>query len=108
MKIDTVKEGKTTAIVSYLGFLGTLIAMSMNSETKNEFASFHIRQNFGLCITFFVLGFVSTAFDNMGVTYGFWTFFFVLWLYGFVGVLSNKKLIIPIIGNFSQKLFKNM
>ena len=107
MTAETIKEGKTIAIISYLSILGALIAMSMN-ENKNPFASFHIRQSFGLCITFFALGFIITAFDNMGATYGFWTFFFVLWLYGFFGALQGKCSVIPILGPLFQKLFKNL
>jgi uncharacterized membrane protein len=105
--LDIVKEGKTLAIISYMTILGSLVAMSMNSEKKNPFASFHIRQAFGLSLTFFALGFIITGFDNIGVTYGFWTFFFVLWIYGFVGALQGKYQSIPLLGNVFQKLFKS-
>ncbi|HLA56259.1 MAG TPA: hypothetical protein VK623_09175 [Flavobacterium sp.] len=105
---DTITEGKKLAVCSYLTILGALITMSINSEKKNTFASFHIRQAFGLCLTFFVLGFAITAFDNIGVTYGFWIFFFVLWLFGFLGALNGKYRSIPILGNLFQKTFKNI
>ena len=46
---NSVEEGKTIAITSYILIVGVLIAMSMNSENKNSFASFHIRlQNCGI------------------------------------------------------------
>ena len=46
----TVEEGKTMAIISYLTFIGTIIAYVMNNDKKNSFASFHIRQMIGLSI----------------------------------------------------------
>ena len=103
-----IQQGKTVAILSYITILGALIAMSMNSEKKNAFASFHIRQALGLSVVFFLLGFVITMFDNFGVTTGFWGFFFILWLYGFLGALQGKFHLIPIMGIFFQKFFKKL
>jgi hypothetical protein len=48
---NTIEKGKTAAITSYILGIGVFIAMSMNSEDKNTFASFHIRQ--GLNYTYF-------------------------------------------------------
>lgn len=101
-------DGKSLAIASYLTILGSLIAMSMNSEKKNPFASFHIRQSLGLNFSFFLLGFIIAYFDNFGVTFGFWTFFFILWIYGFAGALQGKQQLIPILGNLFQKIFKTV
>lgn len=108
MEEATIQKGKNLAILSYCTILGALVAMSMNSEHKNAFASFHIRQALGLSFTFFLLGFLIALFDNMGVTYGFWGFFFILWLYGFAGALQGKYHLIPILGIFFQKFFKRL
>ena len=58
---NTIEEGKSIAITSYILIIGVLIAMSMNSENKNSFASFHIRQALGLFISFFLLGYFGTC-----------------------------------------------
>ncbi len=105
---SVIQKGKSLAILSYCTILGALIAMSMNSENRNAFSSFHIRQAFGLSLVFFMLGFVIALFDNIGVTYGFWGFFFILWLYGFVGAMQGKFHLIPILGIFFQKYFKRI
>ena len=55
---NSVEEGKTIAITSYILIVGVLIAMSMNSENKNSFASFHIRQALGISLTFISLGLI--------------------------------------------------
>ena len=108
MEEATIQSGKKLAILGYCTIFGAAIAMSMNAENKNQFASFHIRQALGLCLTFFLLGFVIAMFDNFGVTFGFWGFFFILWMYGFVGAIQGKYHLIPILGIFFQKFFKRL
>jgi len=102
---NSLKEGKTTAIVAYFTLVGALIAMSMNMEPKNEFARFHTRQAFGLHIMFlgFAL-FLSYAFSPYA-WYGLYAFYIVLWGYGFIGAISEKKQSVPILGPYFQKWF---
>ena len=38
MNKQTIEEGKSAAITSYILIVGVLIALSMNSENKNTFA----------------------------------------------------------------------
>jgi uncharacterized membrane protein len=84
--------------------------MVMNSdvEKKSAFASFHIRQALGLELLFFALGSTIGAFDSWFVTAPFYLFFVVLWTYGFVGALSEKTNMIPLLGPLFQKLFKGL
>ncbi|TMM57036.1 hypothetical protein FEE95_11120 [Maribacter algarum] len=103
--INSVKEGKTTAIVAYFTLLGALIAITMNLEPKNEFARFHTRQAFGLHTIFIGCAlFLSYAFSPYA-WYGLYAFYLVLWGYGFIGALSNKKQSVPILGPYFQKWF---
>ena len=62
--MNEIEQGKQTAIVSYLTIIGTIIAIFMNNETKNPFASFHIRQALGIFLTFFLLGYPVGYFDS--------------------------------------------
>jgi len=80
----------------------------MNSESKSTFASFHIRQALGIFITFFALGYVIGYFDDWKVSSAFYLFFFILWIYGFMGALNGQQKSIPLLGGFYQKLFKNL
>ena len=105
---DSVEAGKTNAIISYLTIIGTIIAMVQNSEVKNPFTSFHIRQTLGLFLSFFALGYPVGGFDSWPLTAGFYIFFFVLWIYGFIGALSGQMNKIPMLGGLFQKLFKNL
>lgn len=101
-------HGKQTAIVSYLTIIGTVIAIFMNNEKKDPFASFHIRQSLGIFLTHFLLGYFIGYFDNWTITTAFWVFIFVLWIYGFLGALQGKRTLVPLVGEFYQKTFKNV
>ncbi len=99
-------SGKNTAIVSYMTIIGAVIATFMNSEKKDDFASFHIRQAFGIFISFFLLGYFIGYFDSWMVSSAFYIFYFILWVYGFVGALQGEKRLIPLVGPAFQNIFK--
>jgi uncharacterized membrane protein len=105
MNEEVIKEGKTAAITSYILVIGVLIALSMNSETRNRFAAFHIRQALGLTFTFFSLGLIVSNFDNLMITFSMWIFISILWSYGFISAIQGKTKEIPLLGKLSQKVF---
>jgi len=105
--MNEIEQGKQTAIVSYLTIIGTVIAIFMNSENKNAFASFHIRQALGIFLTFFLLGYPVGYFDSWMVSASFWTFIFILWLFGFMNALNGEQKTVPFLGEFYQNLFKS-
>ena len=105
--MNEIEQGKQTAIVSYLTIIGTVIAIFMNSENKNAFASFHIRQALGIFLTFFLLGYPVGYFDSWMVSASFWTFIFILWLFGFMNALNGEQKTVPFLGEFYQKFFKS-
>ena len=99
------KEGKTTAIIGYITIFGALIAITMNIEPKNEFARFHIRQAFGLHLIFHSFALLSSVAYNEYALYGLYLSYSILWVYGFVGALNEKKRSVPAIGPYFQKWF---
>jgi len=107
MNQQTIEEGKTNAIISYLTIFGTIIAFFLNNERKNEYASFHIRQALGLWLTFFALGYIVGMFDSWLMTLGFWMFFGILFIYGFVNAIAGKAQAVPLVGELYQRLFAN-
>lgn len=108
MDNNQVKEGKGLATVAYLTIIGVLIAFFMNQEKRNDFTYFHIRQSLGLWSTYFVLGYVVSGFDSWMLTYSFWIFFIVLFLFGVLGAVSGRLNKIPLLGDFFQKIFKSL
>lgn len=101
----TIEEGKPAAITSYILIIGVMIAISMNSEKRNEFASFHIRQALGLTITFLSLGLIVSNFDSLMISATMWIFVSVLWTYGFFTAIKGDMKPLPLLGNLFQKTF---
>ena len=104
---NSVEEGKTAAITSYVLIVGVLIAMSMNSENKNSFASFHIRQALGISLTFISLGLIISNFDSLMISAPMWISVSVLWSYGIFSAINGTTKPIPLLGNYFQKWFKS-
>ena len=108
MDKDVIKQGKSIAIVSYILFIGPLIALSMNSENKNPYASFHIRQGLGLTVTFIVLGVSISYFNNIMIASSMWIFVSILTIYGIFTAAKGETTLLPLLGNLFQKWFKNI
>ncbi len=109
MTEQTIKEGKTYAFVAYITLIGTLIAFFMNQEKRNSFTSFHIRQALGLWLLYMLIAyFFVSRFDMWMISFAFWTFFFVLFLYGIIGAMTGKLHKVPLVGDLFQKLFKSI
>lgn len=108
MTNPTNDSGKNTAIISYITVIGAIIALFMNMENKSSFASFHIRQALGIFISFFLIGYFIGYFDSWLISSAFYIFYFILWIYGFLGALQGKMNLIPLLGKQFQNLFKNI
>jgi uncharacterized membrane protein len=102
-----IQEGKTPAIVAYITIIGAVIAIFIN-ENKITFSSFHIRQALGIHITYFALGYFIGYFDSWMITSAYWTFIFILWLFGFLGAINGEYKIVPLVGEWYQKIFKGI
>ena len=105
MTEENNKTGKTTAIVAYFTMLGTIIAIFMNMEPKDPFARFHIRQAFGIFLSFFALGFLVSFLNSWPASIGFYVFIFVLWGYGITNAFQGKIVPVPLLGKYFQKWF---
>ena len=108
MDKQTIDEGKSTAITSYILIVGVLIALSMNSENKNQFASFHIRQGLGLTLTFISLGLIISNFDSLLISFPMWIFISVLWGYGIFTAIKGETKPMPLLGTYFQKWLSNI
>jgi uncharacterized membrane protein len=108
MDKETIEQGKATAITSYILLVGVLIALSMNSESKNKFAAFHIRQGLGLTVTFILLGVSISNFESIYVAAPMWIFISILTMYGIFTAAKGETTPLPLLGSAFQKVFKNI
>lgn len=99
------KDGKLAAVITHLTFLGPIIAFFINQEKKDPFGSFYIKQSVGILCVFFLLGALVAAIPNALAGYAFYLFIFILWIYSFIGAISNEYKLIPYIGAYFQKWF---
>ncbi len=101
-------QAKTTGIVSYITIIGTIIAYFMNLDPKDPFASFHIRQAFGIHITFYLIGALMGLFDSGIIVGAFYIFFIVLWGYGLFYAIKGETMEVPVLGPLFQKWFSTI
>jgi hypothetical protein len=103
-----VQDGKKIAIISYIPFVGLIIAIILNKEKRNYFASFHIRQSIGLSALYFA---------NKFIVYGYFGFtagnigsagILVLLVLGVLGAIQGKEKLVPFLGEKFQEWFKNI
>ncbi|MBT8258701.1 MAG: YtxH domain-containing protein [Bacteroidia bacterium] len=99
---EVFSDGKNVAIIAHLTIIGWVIALIMNSNDKNEFASFYIRQVLGLMLSAFILSFIPIIgwFAVIAL--------FILWVVSLVGAIGGNKSESPVIGQFFQDWFKSL
>ena len=103
-----MEEHKVNAMISHFTIIGTIVALMMNTEKKNEFVSFYTRQTLGLFLCFHLGSYFQGYFDSWLVSIAYWLFFLTLWIISFVGLINNEKKLVPILGEQFQKWFKNL
>jgi len=98
---NTDSDGKTIAIVSYITWIGWIIALIMNNDKKNDFARFHIRQSLIIMI-----GSLLTWIRYVGWIWG--IFLLVLWIIGLIAAINGEKKQVPVLGALAQDWFKGI
>ena len=100
---------KSTAIIAYITLIGLIVAIVMNNEKKQPFASYHIRQSLGIILTGVALGFVNIIpflgwiISILGVIV-----LFVLWILGLISAIQGQEKPVPLAGVYYQEWFKSI
>jgi len=97
--------GKNKAIVAYITFIGMFIAMSMNKDKNHPFASWHIKNMFGLLLILLVAVITQTNINLLVGDIIYW-FAFAFWLFSFIMAIANKKVGIPFLSEKFQIWFR--
>jgi len=95
-------DGKTKAIVAHITWVGWLIALIINSNEKDEFTSFYIRQLLGIYLFSIVISFIPLV-NIVG-----WIFAIVLWILSLIGSLNGEMKESPVVGKYFQDWFKGI
>src|SRR5690554_6514874 len=106
---DVISDGKTIAIIAYITLIGLIIAFVLNTEKKNSFAIFHIRQSLGIGLTGLVLGMIHII-PILGWFISIIGFIvlFVMWISGLISALNGKEKPVFLLGDKYQEWFKGI
>ncbi len=109
---STIEEGKTIAIISYVTLIGLIIAIVMNNDKKNSFASYHIRQSIGIIVLYFIVWvffyILSYVFYIPFLSTILYIGVFVLWILGILAAVQGETKPVPLVGEKFQEWFKNI
>jgi len=107
MDNQTVNDGKTLAVISYITFIGTIIAFVLNQNKKNSFAAYHIRQAIGLVLLSFAIVFLERYISFSGLRWLLDMGVFVLFILGLISAAQGEEKPVPLIGEYFQEWFRN-
>ncbi|MFW5805244.1 MAG: hypothetical protein ACOCVX_01830 [Bacteroidales bacterium] len=95
-------DGKTTAIIAHITLIGWIIALVINSNEKNEFASFYIRQLLGLFLAGLILAWIPIIGWLLSIAV------FVFWLISLITAIQGEMKEIPLVGHYFQDWFRTL
>ncbi|MEZ5053811.1 MAG: hypothetical protein R2807_03425 [Chitinophagales bacterium] len=106
---NNIEEGKSTAIIAYLTVIGLIIAFVLNSEKKNSFAVYHIRQSLGLCCAGLAIGVINIIpiLGWLVSIVGFFVLVF-LWIKGLLNAINGEESPVPFLGENFNKWFSGI
>ncbi|MFO8128956.1 MAG: hypothetical protein R6T99_03515 [Bacteroidales bacterium] len=95
-------DPKVIAVLSYVTFIGWIIAIIFHQNNRSEFGAFHIRQSLGLFITGLVFAFIPVVGWILNVVV------FIFWLLGLIYAAQGEQKVVPLVGDFYQNLFRGL
>lgn len=101
-------NGKTIGIIAYLSVIGWIIALVMHNGNKTDFGAFHIRQMLGIVLVSIALMVVSSVLNSSILTWIIQLTVLAFWLLGFIGAVTGKKTLVPLLGAQFQDWFKGI
>jgi uncharacterized membrane protein len=93
-------DGKAKAIVAHIYWVGWIIALILNMNEKDEFASFYIRQLLGIFLFSILISFIPII-NIIG-----WIITLVFWILSLIGSIQGEKKETPWVGKYFQEWFK--
>ena len=109
-------NGKTVAIISYITWIGWIIAFVMHNSNKTSFGVFHLRQSGFLYLISIALPIIRSIFS--GISGLSWIInlavgiagiaLFVFWIIGLLAAINGEEKRVPFVGNMAQDLLSGL
>ncbi len=99
---EVLSDGKNVAIIAHITLIGWIIAIVMNSSSKNEYASFYIRQTLGIFLLWVIVSFIPFI-NIIG-----WILCLIMIIMSLIGALSGEKKPVFLLGDQFQDWFKSL
>lgn len=100
-------DAKSKAIISHLFGIGWIIALIVNMNNKEEYASYYIRQNLGIIIISIALSVINVI-PILGQII--WVIggllVFVFWLMSLIWSIQGEMKPVPLLGEKFQEWFR--
>ena len=96
--------GRTTALIAYAPFVGFLIAFFINKDDNHAFATWHIKNMFGLFLLF-IVSLIVQAQVNIVAGDILWFLCLLVWIYSGMMAYFNHKKSIPVLSDKFQSWF---
>src|SRR5699024_7474402 len=99
-------KSKDIALLAYLTHFGLLGAYLLNRKEKSDFARFHIKNMFGICVFHFtgtLIGYIQLESIQTQVELVHTTIFFIsvlMWIISFIRVLLKQKGGVPFLDKY--------
>jgi len=108
MATEKKESGTTLSVIGYLFIIGSIIAIIMNNDKKNQHVAFHNRQGLGLNICYMIIGYFVSQFDSMQISIAFWIGMGMLFFYGIASAASGTQKEVPFVGPLFQRVFETI
>jgi len=92
-------DAKVKAILAHITFIGWIIALVINSNNKEEYTTFFLRQTLGLHLLFMVVSWIPIIGWLIGIVV------FAFWLLSLIYAIQGDEKTIPF-GEYFQDWFK--
>lgn len=101
-------DNKTLSIVSYITFIGWIIAYFVGKDKVDDFLKYHLKQSLGLVIFSFIFGIILNILirvTGIGMLSILGLVNFILMIIGIINAANGVKKPLPIIGKMFEDKF---
>tara|TARA_A100000171_G_scaffold53136_1_gene77648 strand:- start:20873 stop:21193 length:321 start_codon:yes stop_codon:yes gene_type:complete len=102
--MNKAPAGKTKAVIAYITFIGFFIAVTMNKDKPEAFATFHIKNMFGLLLMLLVAVVTQFHINLLAGDILYWISV-AFWAFSLAMAATNKKAGVPFLSRKFQTWF---